>query len=99
MICDIAVPTDVQATVLSRCPHVRVIKGGIIRLPQTQELSIGGMALPDGQFYACLSEVVLLGLAGIQHHFSYGPLQPERVRQISQLAKQHQFSVVIKEIG
>jgi predicted amino acid dehydrogenase len=97
VICDISVPTDVKPEVHSQCPQVRVIKGGIIRLPHQQDLSIRGMALPEGELYACLSEVVILGLSGIQHHFSYGPLQPERVRQIAQLAKQHQFSVVVND--
>jgi len=97
VICDVSVPSDIQPAVLVDCPWVRVIKGGIVRLPLDQNLSIGGMDLPDGQLYACLSEVVLLGLAGIQTHFSYGPLQPERVRHIRQLARQHGFTVVVNE--
>ncbi|NIV39798.1 MAG: hypothetical protein GWN58_63440 [Anaerolineae bacterium] len=97
VICDVSVPTDVQPSLRAQCPQVRVIKGGIMQLPLGQDLSIGGMALPDGQYYACLTEVILLGLAGIREHFSYGLLQAERVRQISQLARQHRFSVIVRE--
>lgn len=97
VICDVSVPTDIDPAVFVDCPWVRVIKGGIMRLPLDQDLAIGGMDLPGGQLYACLSEVVLLGMAGIQTHFSYGPLRPERVRQIRQLARQHGFTVVVNE--
>jgi acetylornithine/succinyldiaminopimelate/putrescine aminotransferase/predicted amino acid dehydrogenase len=96
LICDVSVPSDVDPELLVERPCARVIKGGIVRLPLGQDISIAGMDLPGGQFYACLSEVVLLGLANIQTHFSYGTLQSARMRQISQLARQHGFSVEIK---
>jgi acetylornithine/succinyldiaminopimelate/putrescine aminotransferase/predicted amino acid dehydrogenase len=95
VICDVSVPADVRPDLHADRPQAWVIKGGIIRLPLSQDITIAGMNLPNGQFYACLSELVVLGLAGIQSHFSYGLIQPERVRQIIQLAKQHGFSIVI----
>lgn len=95
VVCDVSVPADVQPDLHVDRPNAWVIKGGIIRLPLDQDITIAGMNLPSGQFYACLSELVLLGLAGIQSHFSYGLIQPERVRQILQLAKQHGFSIVV----
>jgi predicted amino acid dehydrogenase len=97
VVCDVSVPADVHREVLQRCPAVRVIKGGVIGLPHGETLGINGMALRDGEAYACLTEVLLLGLAGVREHFSRGPLQAERVRHIRHLAGEHGFSVLIKD--
>lgn len=66
-----------------------------MQLPHRQDLTIRGMALAQGEAYACLAEVILLGLAGIREHFSYGPLRAQRVRQIGALADQHGFEVKV----
>lgn len=97
VICDVSVPGDVGPGVGCERPLARVIRGGIVRLPRGQSLSFPGMALRDGELYACLSEVALLGLAGAGGHFSYGTLRPERVRQIRRLAALHGFGVVVDE--
>ena len=97
LICDVSVPGDVGPAVAAERPLARVIRGGIVRLPRGQALSFPGMNLPDGQLFACLSEVALLGLAGAGGHFSYGPLRPERVRHIRRLAALHGFGVVVDE--
>jgi predicted amino acid dehydrogenase len=55
------------------------------------------MALAQGDAYACISEVILLGLAGVRQHFSYGPLRAEKVQQIAALAKQYGFGVRVRE--
>lgn len=78
-------------------PHVRVIKGCILQLPGNQEVTIRGMALAQGDAYACIAEVILLGLAGVCQHFSYGPLRTERVQQIGALARQYSFTVRVRE--
>jgi acetylornithine/succinyldiaminopimelate/putrescine aminotransferase/predicted amino acid dehydrogenase len=97
VICDVSVPADVHADALGARPSARVIKGGVIGLPRGETLGINGMALRDGEAYACLTEVLLLGLAGVREHFSRGPLEAERVRQIRHLASEHGFSVLIKD--
>ncbi len=56
------------------------------------------MALAQGDAYACISEVILLGLAGVRQHFSYGSLRTERVQQIAALAKQYGFGVRVREV-
>lgn len=73
-----------------------MIKGGILQLPSNQEVTIRGMALAQGDAYACISEVILLGLAGVRQHFSYGALRAERVQQIAALAKQYGFGVRVR---
>lgn len=97
VICDVAVPGDVAATVRQARPQVRVIKGGIMQLPGNQEITIRGMALAQDDAYACIAEVILLGLAGVRHHFSYGALQADRVQQIGALARQYGFTVRVRE--
>lgn len=93
VICDVAVPGDVHEAVGTQRSNALVLQGGIIRAPLGQQVSIAGMSLPPGQLYGCLAETMLLGLAGITEHFSYGPLKPERVRQIGRLAREHGFIV------
>lgn len=70
---------------------------GIMQLPGNQEVTIRGMALAQGDAYACIAEVILLGLAGIRQHFSYGALRAERVQQIGALAQQYGFTVRVRE--
>lgn len=93
VLCDVAVPGDVHEAVGTQRSNALVIQGGIIRAPLGQQVSIAGMSLPPGQLYGCLAETMLLGLAEITEHFSYGPLKPERVRQIGGLAREHGFVV------
>ena len=97
VVCDVAVPGDALPGLGQTLPHVRVIKGGILQLPGNQEVTIRGMALAQGDAYACISEVILLGLAGVRQHFSYGPLRAEKVQQIAALAKQYGFGVRVRE--
>lgn len=97
ILCDVAVPGDAAPDLLYHRPNVRVIAGGIMRLPNEQTLTIRGMPLAEGELYACISEVILLGLAGVREHFSYGSLRAERVRQMEQLAQQHGFAVEVKD--
>lgn len=96
VICDVAVPGDVDRAVRREKPGVEIIKGGVIEYPFGQKIDVGGMSLPGGQAYACLTEAVLLGLAGIREHFSYGPLEAQKVRHIAQIARQHGFRIVAK---
>jgi predicted amino acid dehydrogenase len=64
-----------------------------VRAPLGQELAIGGMNLPPGEVYGCLAETLLMGLAGIGENFSYGALDPMRIRRIRDLALMHGFTL------
>jgi acetylornithine/succinyldiaminopimelate/putrescine aminotransferase/predicted amino acid dehydrogenase len=92
VVCDVAVPSDVRAELVRDRPNVRLLRGGIVRLPQGQDFSLRGMVLSDGQSYACVAEVILLGLAGVGENFSYGPLSAQRVREVGVLARQFGFT-------
>jgi acetylornithine/succinyldiaminopimelate/putrescine aminotransferase/predicted amino acid dehydrogenase len=93
VVCDVAVPRDVDDSVLDQRPRATVLKGGVVRAPLGQSLAIGGMNLPPGEVYGCLAETLLMGLAGIGENFSYGALDPVRIRRIRDLALMHGFAL------
>ena len=93
VVCDVAVPRDVDDRVLRERPRAVLLKGGVVRAPLGQTLAIEGMNLPPGEVYGCLAETLLMGLAGIGENFSYGALDPLRVRRIRDLALLHGFAL------
>ena len=93
VVCDVAVPQDVDPELVRQRPDVVLVKGGMIRAPLGQLVEIPGMRLPDGELYGCLAETILLGLAGSGENFSYGKLTAPHLRRIRELAALHGFSV------
>jgi acetylornithine/succinyldiaminopimelate/putrescine aminotransferase/predicted amino acid dehydrogenase len=92
VICDVAVPADVAPEVASRA-NVRLIRGGIIRLPKQQDLGLDSLGLDPGRIYACMAESLLLGLSGVGSSFSVGPLQAGKIRLMRTLAQHHGFEI------
>ena len=92
VICDIAVPCDVEASVY-QMPNVNVIKGGIVRVPFSDDFKIPGILLPKGTAFACMSETMVLGLEGIKNNYSYGDISLDQVKHIYQVAKAHGFKL------
>lgn len=94
VICDIALPADVDASVRRERPKVMVIKGGVVRLPEgNDDFRIGGLALDQGHVYACVAETLLMGLEGKTTHGSYGAITPEQVGQALKMAEKHGFTL------
>jgi predicted amino acid dehydrogenase len=93
IVADVAAPRDVDPTVAEARPRARVLRGGMVRLPDGQTLDLGGLPLQPGQIYGCLAETLLLGLDGAREHFSYGALRADRVRAIAELARRHGFAL------
>jgi acetylornithine/succinyldiaminopimelate/putrescine aminotransferase/predicted amino acid dehydrogenase len=93
VICDVAPPRDVDPSVRRARPDVVVLKGGIVKAPLGQSLEIAGMPLEAGQIYGCLAETVLMGMAGVGEHFSFGKLTAARVRRVHELARMHGFVI------
>jgi acetylornithine/succinyldiaminopimelate/putrescine aminotransferase/predicted amino acid dehydrogenase len=93
VVCDVAVPRDVDDRVMTERPNAVVLKGGVVRAPMGQTFAIDGMNLPPGEIYGCLAETLLLGLAGIGEDFSYGALDPMRIRRIRDQALMHGFTL------
>jgi predicted amino acid dehydrogenase len=93
VVCDIAVPQDVDPSVPAACPDAVILRGGIVRAPLGQQLRFAGARLEDGELYACLAEAALLGLVGCNGHYSRGPLIAARIRHIRELAAMHGFAI------
>jgi predicted amino acid dehydrogenase len=92
VICDIALPFDVDTSV-KKMSNVKLIKGGVVKIPNSDHFKIGGIRLPKGNAYACLSETLVLGLAGITNNYSYGNISLDQVKQVYQLGKMHGFTL------
>ena len=93
VICDISIPSDISEEVVNTRPDVRVIRGGVVRLPQDPEFAVGGIALPIGHSLACMAETLLMGLEGTQESWSVGAVTVEGVRRAMAAAQRHGFAV------
>jgi len=93
VICDISLPPDVDASVARERPDVRVIRGGVVRLPHNPRFGLAGAPLEPGLVYACLAETVLMGLEGATQHGSYGPVTAAGVEAALAAAKKHGFEL------
>lgn len=89
VICDIAVPLDVDASVREQCSNVVVIQGGMVRLPLDSAYTIPGIPLEPGLAFACNAETIVMGFANLKSHYSYGKITKDQVQEISRLAKLH----------
>lgn len=93
LICDLAIPGDVDKASVAHLSHLKLIRGGVVSLPLAPDFSLPGMMLDPGQVYACAGETLLLGLAGIRVDFSKGAVRPDQVREIETLALRHGFEL------
>ena len=98
IICDIAVPADVDSSVIRERSDVNVIKGGLVKLPYNPEFYIKGLPLEKGESYACMAETMLLGLMRVTSNYSYGSITKMQVKKISAIAKMHKFKLVKPKI-
>jgi len=92
VICDVAIPSDVEDAVRQRS-DVTVVEGGLVRVPLDPGLSIHGLDLPQGNLYACCSEGVIMGLSGIRENYSFGAITRPQVVEILKLAHLHGFTL------
>lgn len=98
VICDLSVPADVDPTVATRRPDVLVVRGGLVAIPGDPDFRIGGIPLPAGHAYACMSETLLLGLMGVREHFSLGPVAPAKVQQALAWAEVNGFRLGLDKV-
>jgi predicted amino acid dehydrogenase len=78
-------PRNTAPDILTQRPDVTLIDGGLVTI-QNMSLSMGSLALRDGEYYACFSETVLLALEGREKHFCLGNATLEQAEEIAQLA-------------
>jgi acetylornithine/succinyldiaminopimelate/putrescine aminotransferase/predicted amino acid dehydrogenase len=93
VVCDIAVPADVSPEVPLERPLATVLRGGLVKLPRNDDFLIAGLDLEPGYVFACMAETLLMGLEGISHSVSFGPIKPEGVNWALEAAQKHGFAL------
>lgn len=94
VICDVAVPQDVDDSVAQECPNVNLIRGGLCRMPNNPEVAmLGSYTIGNGVAYACMVETMLMGFESYKGHGSYGPISKSQVHKFLSLADVHGFKL------
>ena len=93
IICDISVPADVSPTVTEQRPDVIILRGGVVRLPDNDDLIMNEIQLPPGYMFACMAETTLLGLEKYKHHFSFGEISKNDVQWIVEAGRRHGYEL------
>lgn len=97
VISDIAMPRDVAPSVRVERPDIRIISGGLAKLPNADGFSMTGTKLPAGYVYGCVAETTLLGVEGYDRNFSFGEMTKSQVDTIRALAKKHGYGLGLIE--
>lgn len=91
VVCDVAIPRDVDHRVTKARNDVLVIDGGLIAVPGHLQLGYD-VGLPPGIAWACLSETMLLALEERYEPFTLGrDLSVAKVDEMRALARKHGF--------
>jgi acetylornithine/succinyldiaminopimelate/putrescine aminotransferase/predicted amino acid dehydrogenase len=93
IVCDLSIPASIHPGTAAVRPDLHIVAGGVARLPFEEDLEIVGFPLPAGQIYGCAAEAILLGLEGLRGVQFTGPLSPDHVRQVRQIADRHGFGL------
>lgn len=93
VICDVARPRDVAASVSRERDDVLVIEGGIVEVPGEVNFNFN-FGYPPGTAYACMAETMLLTLEERFEDYSLGPIiEIEKVQETLQMAEKHGFKL------
>jgi predicted amino acid dehydrogenase len=93
VVCDVALPPDVSPRVAQERDDVLSIDGGVVDVPGEADFHFN-FGLAPGKAYACMAETMVLALEERCESYSLGKqMQPERVREIAQLARKHGFKL------
>ncbi len=93
VVCDVAIPRDVDRLVAETRNDVLVVDGGLIAVPGDLQLGYD-VRLPDGVVWACLAETMLLALEERYEPFTLGRnLTLAQVDEIQRLANRHGFTL------
>ncbi|WP_028479705.1 aminotransferase class III-fold pyridoxal phosphate-dependent enzyme [Nocardia sp. CNY236] len=98
LICDLAVPGDVDPAV-AQLSHITLVGGGRMALPLGQTPPFRETGLPAGIVYACMAETLLLGFEPRTASPSYGALTAAGVRAARDLAARHDVRPVLLPTG
>jgi predicted amino acid dehydrogenase len=91
VICDVARPRDVAASVATERDDVFVFDGGMLDVPGAVNFNFD-FGLPPGKAYACMAETIALALEGRFEDYTLGKhITRERVGEITRIATKHGF--------
>jgi predicted amino acid dehydrogenase len=93
LVCDLSVPAALRPGTAAARPDLRVISGGVARLPFGESLEVAGFPLPRGHVYACMAEGMLLAFEGVRDASFTGTLTADHVRRIEAMAATHGFAL------
>jgi acetylornithine/succinyldiaminopimelate/putrescine aminotransferase/predicted amino acid dehydrogenase len=93
VVCDLSVPRNVHPSVASERPDVRVVHGGVARLPGKESMHLPDFPPGPGRVYACMAETMLLGMRGFDGHFSYGAVEDAKMDFILQCFREEGFEM------
>ena len=92
IVCDVALPPDVSASVRSSRPDVLTFDGGLVHYPDPKVAVGFNFGYPPGYGLACLAETMVLALEGDRRDHSIGRDIPiDEVTSILELAQKHGF--------
>jgi fatty aldehyde-generating acyl-ACP reductase len=93
VICDVARPRDVAASVAAKRQDVLVIDGGVVEVPGSANFNFD-FGFPPGKAYACMAETIALALEGRFEDYTLGKqITRARVDEITQMAEKHGFEL------
>lgn len=93
VVCDIARPRDVAASVTKERDDVLVIDGGVVQVPGEVNFNFD-FGFPPGMAYACMSETMMLALEGRYESFTLGKnVTLQQVEETNRLAVRHGFKL------
>lgn len=91
VVCDVARPRDVAATVAAARQDVLVIDGGMVDVPGDVNFHFD-FGFPPRKAYACMAETMILTLEGRFEDYTVGKeISRQQVEEIARLAAQHGF--------
>jgi acetylornithine/succinyldiaminopimelate/putrescine aminotransferase/predicted amino acid dehydrogenase len=97
---DLAVPPDVDRSVIAGRANLHLVRGGGVRTPADPGWWVPGIALEPGIMFACMAETALMGLdrsalnGGSPDPGTLGSVTVDRVLATLALARRHGFDSV-----
>ncbi|MFN2237021.1 MAG: shikimate dehydrogenase [Anaerolineales bacterium] len=93
VICDVARPRDVAASVAAVRDDVFVFDGGMLDVPGSVNFNFD-FGFPPGKAYPCMAETIALALEGRFEDYTLGKhITRERVDEITKIAEKHGFKL------
>jgi len=93
VVIDVAVPANVDPTVLKERKDVVCFSGGLVKLPKNQNVIQEFSGLPENEVFACLAETLMMALLKVDKPYSLGPLSRSSVEKVMEDFKKVGFEL------